>query len=82
MADEVRRELLAMVAPTRAEAGCVAMHVYEAVREPVVFYIHSEWRDEAAFAEHAGFAHTVRFVEAVSGCVTHEVQGVRTREIA
>ncbi|MBI4909385.1 MAG: antibiotic biosynthesis monooxygenase [Acidobacteria bacterium] len=82
MEAEVRTELLAVVSPTRTEPGCLSIHVYEAVNEPSVFFIHSEWRDEAAFDEHTRFPHTVRFVENISLYVTHPVKGDRTNEIA
>ena len=31
-------------------------------REPRLFYIHSRWKDEAAFDHHGGLPHTKRFV--------------------
>ena len=79
---EFREELLRVVEPTRAEIGCVAIHAFEALREPFVFAIHSEWADEAAFELHAKLPHTVRFLEAAKKCLTHPVQGLRMQEIA
>ena len=48
----LREELRLVLEPTRAEPGCIGIQLYEAVREPLVFYIHSEWVDEAAFDAH------------------------------
>ena len=79
---EFREELLRVVEPTRAEAGCLAIHVFESLREPLVFAIHSEWVDEAAFERHAQLPHTVRFLQAAEELLTHGVQGLRTRQIA
>jgi quinol monooxygenase YgiN len=79
---EFREELLRVVEPTRAEIGCLAMHVFESLREPFVFAIHSEWADEAAFELHAQLPHTVRFLGAAKDLLTHSVQGLRSREIA
>jgi quinol monooxygenase YgiN len=79
---EFREELLRVVEPTRAESGCLAMHVFESLREPFVFTIHSEWADEAAFESHARLPHTVRFLGAAEKLLTHAVHGLRTREIA
>jgi quinol monooxygenase YgiN len=42
-----REELLRVVEPTQAEIGCFAIRVFESLREPLVFAIHSEWVDEA-----------------------------------
>ena len=78
---EFRAELLRVLAPTRAEAGCLAILIFESLREPFVFAIHSEWVDEAAFDLHARLPHTVRFLEAAKQLLTHPVQGLRSREI-
>ena len=58
------------------------MHVFESVREPCFFAIHSAWTDEAAFDHHAALPHTVRFLEAAREMLTHPVEGLRSREIA
>jgi quinol monooxygenase YgiN len=78
---EFREELLRVLEPSRAEAGCLAQRVYETLREPFLFAIHSEWVDEAAFDLHAQLPHTLRFLEAAEKLLTHPVQGLRMREI-
>ena len=80
-AEAFRAELLRVLAPTRAEAGCLAIRIFESLREPFVFAIHSEWVDEAAFELHARLPHTVRFLEAAKELLTHPVEGLRSREI-
>ncbi len=77
-----REELLRVVGPSRAETGCVAIHVFESLREPFLFAIHSEWIDEAAFELHAQLPRTVQFLAAAKDLLTHPVQGLRSREIA
>lgn len=76
-----REELQRVAVPTRAESGCLSNRVFESVREPLVFAIHSEWVDEAAFELHAQLPHAVHFLEAAEKLLTHPVQGLRTREI-
>lgn len=78
---EFRDELLKVVEPSRSEAGCLALYVFESLREPVRFAIHSEWADEAAFDWHAQLPHTVRFIEAAENLLTHDIHGLRTRQI-
>jgi quinol monooxygenase YgiN len=77
-----REELLRVIEPTRTESGCLAIHVFESLREPSSFAIHSEWTDEAAFERHVELPHTVRFLEAAKELLTHPVQGLRSREVA
>lgn len=80
-ADEFRAELLRVNGPSRAEAGCLRLDVFETVREPRVFTIHSEWVDEAAFELHTTLPHTVRFLEAAARLLPHPVQGLRLDHI-
>ncbi len=67
--------------PTRAEAGCVRVHLYESTREPAVYYIHSEWIDEAAFEAHAEMPHMKRFLGLASDLFPHPVRAERTTQI-
>jgi len=76
-----REELLRVVEPSRAEIGCLSIHVFESLREPFVFAIHSEWADESAFEFHATLPHTVRFLATAQTLLTHSVQGLRLRQI-
>ena len=68
---QVRDELMRVVDPTRAEPGCVRIHLYESTRGPLVYYIHSEWIHEAAFDAHIELPHTRRFAAAVDNLLTH-----------
>lgn len=77
-----RAELLRVIEITRTENTCLAIHVFESIREPWLFTIHSEWTDEAAFDRHVELPHTVRFLEAARDLLTHPVEGLRLRQIA
>jgi quinol monooxygenase YgiN len=77
----LREELRRVAAPTRAEPGCLGIWIFESVRAPAVFAVHSEWVDEAAFETHSGLPHTVRFVEAVERLQGHPVRGLRLRPL-
>jgi quinol monooxygenase YgiN len=78
---EFREALLRVAEPTRGESGCLGIRIFESLREPWVFTIHSEWVDEAAFELHARLPHTVRFLEVSEKLLTHAIQALRTREI-
>lgn len=80
MESAFREELVRVSGPSRAEPGCIRLDVFESVREPVVFTIHSEWVDEAAFELHTTLPHTVRFLSAAEEMLTHAVQGLRLRQ--
>ena len=78
---EFREELLRVIEATRSESGCVSIRAFESLREPFTFAIHSEWADEAALEMHSQLPHTLRFVRATEELLTHDLKGVRTREI-
>jgi quinol monooxygenase YgiN len=78
----VAAALRAVVAPSRAEAGCRAIEAYRSTRDPRLFYIHSRWADEAAFETHATLPHTVRFIERVQRLIDHPLEVTRARPMA
>jgi quinol monooxygenase YgiN len=77
----VSEALLDVLAPSREEPGCVSIHAFRSVRDPQLFYIHSRWKDEAAFDRHAGLPHTVRFVERVAPLIDHPLDVTRAGQI-
>lgn len=80
--DGVAEALRDTVAPSRDEAGCLNIHAFRSIRDPRLFYIHSRWKDEAAFEHHAGLPHTVRFIERVQPLIDHPLDVARTERVA
>jgi quinol monooxygenase YgiN len=78
---EVQRAILAVLEPSRAEPGCLDIQAFRSLRDPRLYYIHSRWRDEAAFEIHAALPHTVRFIETVAPLIDHPLDLVRTERI-
>ena len=64
--------------PTRAEPGCLDYHLFRSTRDPRLFYIHTRFRDEAAFEHHADLPHTVRFLARVESLIDHPLDITRT----
>jgi len=77
----VAQALLYVVPPSREEPGCVSIHAFRSTRDPQLFYIHSRWKDEAAFEQHAGLPHTVRFVGTVEPLIDHRLDVTRAERI-
>jgi len=63
----------------RSEAGCVNIDAFRASHNARLFFIHSCWKDEAAFEAHAKLPHTMRFIERVSAAIDHPLEVTRTR---
>jgi quinol monooxygenase YgiN len=65
--------------PTQAEPGCLFQNAYRSIRDPRLFYVHSRWKDEAAFDLHAGLPHTVNFIARVQTLIDHPLDVTRAR---
>ena len=73
--------LRANLEPTRAEPGCRHIHLFQSIRDPRLFYIHSQFVDEAAFDHHAKLPHTVRMVERVTPLIDHPFEATRATRV-
>ena len=81
--EEAVAAALAEVAPlSRAEPGCLAIAACRSTRDPRLFWIHSRWRNEAAFELHAALPHTVRFIERVAPLLDHPLDVSRAKPFA
>lgn len=67
----VRQAIHEVQGPTRLEPGCLSFHAFQSVRDRDEFYVHSRWRDRAAFEHHANLPHTVRFLAIVEPLIDH-----------
>ncbi|MGH7306616.1 MAG: putative quinol monooxygenase, partial [Candidatus Rokuibacteriota bacterium] len=54
---------------------------FQSIRDPQLFFVHSRWKDEAAFEHHAQLPHTVRFLERVARLIDHRLDVARTKRI-
>jgi quinol monooxygenase YgiN len=70
------------VPKARNEPGCLEIGAYACTRDPRLFFIHSQWLDEAAFDAHAQLRNTLRFVEQMKRLIDHPFDVSRTRAIA
>jgi quinol monooxygenase YgiN len=77
-ADAVASALADVVALSRAEPGCREIAAYRSMRDPLLFYIHSRWSDEAAFDRHAELPHTVQFLARIQPLIDHPLEVTRT----
>lgn len=55
--EEVKRELLSLTTPTRAEAGAITYDLYESVDRPVRFMRFEVWRNAQALEDHKATPH-------------------------
>jgi quinol monooxygenase YgiN len=80
-AEPLAEAIAAVLPPTRAEPGCLAIEAFRSLRDPDLFFIHSRWPDEAAFERHAGLAHTLAFLDRAASLIDHPLDIQRTQAL-
>jgi len=58
---EVRRLLVALVAPSRAEAGCLNYDLHQSADDPTEFTFYENWASRAALDAHLDMPHLNEF---------------------
>ena len=67
-----------VLGPSRAEAGCLSINAFRSTIDPRLFYVHSHWKNEAAFDLHASLSHTEHFTGRIAPLIDHELEVKRT----
>ncbi len=68
---QVQAALAALVAPTLAEAGCIAYELFESKAEPGTFITVEKWASQADLDAHLGTTH----VQAALGAAGEHLDG-------
>ena len=64
---EVRRACLALVAPSRAEQGCINYDLHQSADDPGIFMFYENWESREDLERHLETAHALAFDEATEG---------------
>jgi quinol monooxygenase YgiN len=59
--DRVRKEVLALVGPTRSEAGCINYDLHVSTEDPRLFLLYENWRSKKDLDEHLATPYLERF---------------------
>jgi len=60
---QVRQELFNLLAPTRAEQGCLNFDMHEAPNDPALFMFHENWTSEGTLTRHFETPHIKRWIK-------------------
>lgn len=64
--EQIKAAALAIVEPSRAEAGCISYDVHQSVEDPTVFAWYETWTDKAAIDEHFEYDYVKNFFAIVN----------------
>jgi quinol monooxygenase YgiN len=71
---EARRNIMALVAPTRAEDGCINYDLHEMHGEPAKFMFYENWESAEHLGAHAQSAHLKAFRKIEKDFLTEPVE--------
>jgi quinol monooxygenase YgiN len=61
----LRRDLQSLLAPTRAEAGCINYDLHQSQSDPALFVFYENWTSQAALDAHFQTPHLQAFLKLV-----------------
>ncbi len=67
MEDEVKRECLALVAPSRREQGCISYDLHQSADDATAFLFYENWESMEDLERHLESPHSLRFDERTKG---------------
>ena len=65
----VKSELLKLIAPTRAEEGCINYDLHQDNKNPNLFVFHENWESRDHLQKHLSNAHIAHYIKATEGAV-------------
>lgn len=77
--ENVKDELLKLIAPTRKEDGCIAYNLHQDNEDPAVFIFYETWENLACLENHMNTDHFKSYVNAVGSLIEEKVVHKMTR---
>ena len=75
----VKSELLKLIGPTRAEAGCLQYDLHQDNDNPAVFLFHENWESRELCRRHMESEHISNYAAATTGAVASFTLNEMTR---
>ena len=77
--ENVKNELLKLIAPTRNENGCVEYNLHQDNEDPTIFVFYETWESLACLEKHMNSDHFKNYVDAVGTLIEEKVVHKMTR---
>ena len=82
MQDQVRRECLALIAPSRSEEGCITYDLYQSTDDPTVFIFFENWLSREHVEKHLEKPHCQEFDQRTDGMLVGSEEIVFLKKIS
>ncbi len=77
--DNVKRELLKLIMPTRNEHGCIEYNLHQDNEDPSIFVFYETWENPACLEKHMNTDHFKSYVNAVGSLIVDKAVHKMTR---
>jgi len=77
--ENVKGELLKLIAPTRKEEGCIEYNLHQDNEDPAVFVFYETWESLASLENHMNSDHFKNYVNAVGSMIEDKAVHKMTR---
>jgi quinol monooxygenase YgiN len=77
----VRQVLEGLVAPTRAEAGCINYDLHQSQTDPALFVFYENWKSEADLEAHARSTHIQSFRKLANEILAESIELTKWKSI-
>jgi quinol monooxygenase YgiN len=74
MEETVKKELMALVSPTKSEVGCVNYDLHQATDDKSLFMFYENWNSMEDLEMHRGSAHLKAFREKAGGLLAKPLE--------
>lgn len=70
----MQQDLISLLAPTRAESGCVTFDLLKDTNDPTVFVLYENWKDQAALDAHFQQPYVKRVLQAYEETLAQPIE--------
>lgn len=78
---QVRQELFSLLAPTRAEQGCLNFDMHEDPNNPALFLFHENWTNEDRLKQHFETPHIKRWIKLAETLLAEPLDLTKWRKV-
>ena len=78
---QARQELFSLLAPTRAEQGCINFDMHEAPNGPSMLLFHENWTSENDLKRHFKTLHLKRWIKLAETLLAEPLELTRWRKV-
>jgi quinol monooxygenase YgiN len=81
MEGRMRKDLMGLLVPTRAESGCITFDLLIDMKDPTVFVLYENWKDQAALDAHFQQPYVKQVLEAYEETLAEPIKAMFLEKI-